>query len=224
MLSARHLGIGLALTGTVVLTLVVDPPHAVAPPSLRLDQLIPAELGDWKVDPQSRLMVSSPDVEAGLANVYSDVLSRSYVNTHGKRVMLSIAYTGGIDRQMDIHRPEYCYPSQGFDIIQKTQDGRIVTAAGDLPVRRLVARNGHRIEPITYWITIGNEAVSQGWQRKVAKIRTLFTGQVADGVLVRVSSISTDPASAFQEHEGFINELLRGLDPATRKRVGGMPS
>ena len=39
------------------------------------------------------------------------------------------------------HRPEVCYPAQGFEIVSDGQ-GLVPTAAGALRVRRLVARAG----------------------------------------------------------------------------------
>jgi len=143
------------------------------------------------------------------------------VNPKGERMMLSIAYTGDIDRQMDVHRPEFCYPAQGFDIVAKTQDAKLATSAGELPVKQLVARHGMRVEPITYWITVGDTTATKGWERKLVKLRYGLTGQIPEGMLVRVSSISPEPATAYQHQSEFIKGMLGAISEKDRKRFVG---
>ena len=221
LLNLRFLLVGAAMVLAVGLSFAIEPPKGGKADSVDLKKVVPQAFGEWSLDPQMALVVTSPDVEAGLARVYQQTLSRTYVNPKGERMMLSIAYTGDIDRQMDVHRPEFCYPAQGFDVVVKTQDGTVSTNVGQVPVKRLVASHGSRIEPITYWITVGDTTATKGWERKLVKLRYGLTGQIPEGMLVRVSSISPETATAYQHQSEFIKGMLGAIDEKNRKRFVG---
>ena len=160
---------------------------------------------------QALLPLVSPDLQASVQRIYSQTLNRIYVNARGERIMLAIAY--GADQsgnELQVHRPEYCYKAQGFSLIEPA-DGRIATASGALPVRRLVARLGSRIEPITYWMTVGNETALPGFGRKLAQLRYGLRGQIADGMLIRISSLEANAGRAFRLHESFVADLEQAL-------------
>jgi EpsI family protein len=134
--------------------------------------------------------------------------------------MLSVVYGDGIDRQLDVHRPEYCYAAQGFQVSQYT-DQIINTLVGSLSLRRMVATKGQRIEPISYWVKIGHKAFSSTLERKLQKIKQGFTGRVDSGMLVRVSSIESDERIAYPEQETFINALLQSVTSSQREQLIG---
>ena len=46
-------------------------------------------------------------------------------------------------------------PSQGFEVLG-TSFANIGTGQRTLPVKRLVTRMGARVEPLTYWTTVGD--------------------------------------------------------------------
>ena len=56
----------------------------------------------------------NPQTQELLDKLYSEVLTRVYVNASGYRIMRSLAY--GFDQRgaMQAHMPEVCYPAQGF--------------------------------------------------------------------------------------------------------------
>ena len=59
-----------------------------------LEGVIPRSFGNWIIDPSIVPIVPAPDVQAQLDRLYSQVVSRTYVNSHGERVMLVLAYGG----------------------------------------------------------------------------------------------------------------------------------
>lgn len=89
-----------------------------------------------------------------------------------------------------------------------------------LPIRRLLAINGARIEPISYWVTVGNEATQPGLGRKILQLRYGLSGKVPDGLLVRVSSIDDNP-EAYKKQNQFIIELAASMEKAEARRVFG---
>lgn len=185
-----------------------------------LSTVVPQQFGEWRVDTSIVPIAPPPDVQASLEKIYSQVLARTYVDDSGRRIMLSIAYGDGFDRQLDVHRPEYCYPAQGFTV-GAFSDVSIEANQRALPVRRLVARMRGRNEPITYWVTIGDSAVASTFRRKLIKIKQGLTGQIGSGMLVRVSSIDRDEVGAYALQQQFIDAMLRSLSPGARKQVVG---
>ena len=218
----KNMLVGLALLVAAVAAVMLKPAQLVADhgPKIDLETLIPKQFEGWHLDESLVPLQASPDQEAALKNIYSQILTRTYISSRGQRIMLSVVYGDGIDRQLDVHRPEYCYAAQGFQVSQYT-DQVIQTLFGSLSVRRLVASQGQRIEPISYWIKIGDKALSSTFERKLQKIKQVFTGRVGSGMLVRVSSIDNDQGLAYKEQETFINALLQAMPEAQRKQLIG---
>ena len=155
-----------------------------------LESMIPKKFGDWQLDETIEPIKVSPDVKANLDRIYNQTLSRTYVNNRGDQIMLSIAYGSDQSTSLQVHRPDACFTAQGFQISNMVSD-IVQTDLGQIPVMHMVATRGQRIEPITYWITVGDMAVRGWFEQKLAKVKYGLTGTVPSGILVRVSSITT---------------------------------
>jgi len=186
-----------------------------------LQSLFPKRFGGWREDTSIPVILPSPDVQALLDRIYNQVLARTYINADGQRIMLSVAYGGDQSDGTSAHRPEVCYPAQGFAISTNDASTLTLEEGKRIPVRRLMSRLGGRAEPITYWIVVGGEVVTSGIGQKLAQLRYGVRGVIADGMLVRVSSIDPEPKRAFAVHDRFVTDLLRGLDGPQRARVAG---
>lgn len=196
--------------------------QADSQPRFNLDAMIPIRFAEWQVDTSIVPLKLDPEVQAKLDKLYNQTVTRTYINRDGARVMLSIAYGGDQSEGLGLHRPEVCYAAQGFSVdSDKVED--LDTAFGHLPVKRLMAVNGERHEPISYWITIGNELIKPGIGQKLTQIRLGLTGTVPDGMLVRVSSIGTDTAAGYRLQDKFVNDLLNSVSQETRTRLIGAP-
>ncbi len=189
---------------------------------IQLDRQVPASFGPWSIDKSLVPVLPDPSLQAALDQIYGQVLARTYINrSSGQRVMLSIAY--GEDQGTDAtaaHRPEFCYTAQGFSVAAM---GTAVLGLGGrkLTVRRLVGQLQSRREPITYWVTLNDRAVLPGFSRKLEQIRLGLLGQIPDGMLVRVSSLTAETAAAFALQEVFLNDLLGALPPELQGRYFG---
>jgi len=193
-------------------------------PAISLETLIPKHFGDWHEKPFS--YVVNPQARELIDKLYSETLSRTYVNSSGYYIMLSLAY--GRDQRGDLqaHKPEACYPASGFTL-HKSEPGQLVTPFGEISVVRLFTSKGSRVEPLTYWFKFGDEAVTgdeadRNFRRRMVELRYNFTGRIPDGLLFRVSSIDRDPARAKQMQDQFVNQLLQAVSPAERKRLSGI--
>lgn len=191
-------------------------------PAIDLKRQVPAEFSGWRVDPDTAPVLPDPSLQQRLDSVYDQTLARTYVNAQGERVMLTIAY--GRDQSSEataVHRPEFCYGAQGFDI-RGAGIGHVALPAGQVRVQRLVGKLGPRVEPISYWVTLADEATLPGVGRKLEQLRHGFAGEVADGMLVRVSTL-TQPGveSSFAAQDRFLQDLARALPEAVRSRYFG---
>lgn len=191
--------------------------------ALDLEAAFPRQFGDWQVDTRLPLQLVSPDLQQFIDRIYTATLSRVYVNPRGERIMLSVAYGGDQSDATRAHRPEVCYPAQGFEIMADTR-GQVDVAAGRLRVRQLVARAGGRVEPITYWVVVGTRGALSGTEQKLAQLYYGSRGLVPDGLLVRVSNIGLDTAEGHRLHAGFISQLSHALNPQLGARLLGEPA
>lgn len=134
--------------------------------------------------------------------------------------MLSVAYGGNQTDNLQVHLPEGCYAGQGFAVSDKIR-GILATTLGQLPVARLVATKGPRIEPITYWIVVGDTIARSDWEMKKAKLAYTLKGRVPDGILVRISSIDPDSERAYALQTRFAQELLAAVPEESREKIFG---
>ena len=214
------LGVAMAATSALTVALTPSPKAMAAQAAFSLEAMIPARFGSWRIDPTIVPLTPNPEQQGALERIYDQTLSRTYVDDAGRRVMLSIAYGGDQSRALQLHLPEVCYVAQGFQVAGEGA-GRLVTRFGALPVQRLVASQGDRNEPITYWITIGDRATRSGIEQKLRRLAYGLSGQIPDGMLVRVSNITLDAPGAWRLHDRFAAELLDSLGAPGRKRLIG---
>ena len=190
-------------------------------PGFKLEQVFPERFGDWVVDPNVPVVVPPPDQQALLNKIYNQTLARTYVNRRGERVMLSVAYGGDQSDGLTVHIPDICYPGQGFKVTE-TQDARLSVAPGFvIPVRHLLTTLGPRVEPVTYWVLMGDEATTSNTQRRLVSLRFGLKRLIPEGMLVRVSSINPDMQAALAVHARFVNDLVASVPPADRERIVG---
>ncbi|HRE19095.1 MAG TPA: exosortase-associated EpsI family protein, partial [Rhodocyclaceae bacterium] len=62
--------------------------------SMVLQSIIPKEFGEWREEKVPSVQIVNPEERKLLNTIYSQTLSRTYVNEKRYRVMLSFAYGG----------------------------------------------------------------------------------------------------------------------------------
>lgn len=191
-------------------------------PERTLEQMIPTRFAGWAEEKMLANSVVDPQIEEELKRIYTQTVNRTYVNGRGERIMLSVAYGTDQSDSSQVHYPEICYPAQGFRVTSN-QQSTIALGPAQLPVKRLETNfQQQRFEPVTYWTTVGDKAVTNGIDKKLAEMRYGFSGTIPDGLLFRVSSIDRESANAFAVQEQFVRALASALDPAARQRLMGM--
>ena len=189
--------------------------------AISLDSMVPKVFGEWTELPEQGAQVVNPQTKELLDKLYSQILTRTYVNKQGYRVMLSMAYGDDQRGGLQAHRPEICYPAQGFTL-GSVQDGALSTPFGSIDVRRLSTTLGQRNEPVTYWLTVGDQVIRNKLDRRIAEIRLGLTGQIPDGLLFRVSSIDPDNAHGFAMQQAFASDMIAAVPESTRKQLSGL--
>lgn len=190
-------------------------------PKLVLDRLAPVQFGEWRELRNVAQVLPDPTVQAMLDSLYSQTLSRTYVNSKGQQVMLTIAY--GNDQSSEVtaaHRPEFCYRGAGFDI-KDIGIFELPLASSKLKVRHLIGTRGQYTELISYWVTLDETATLPGLGRKLAQLRYGLRGLIADGMLVRVSTPGSDLNAGFGLQEAFIRDFRQQLPDEFKPRFVG---
>lgn len=195
-------------------------PTALSAPPFSLEAIIPGEFDGWKIDSSLATPVVNPEANGLIDKIYSQTLSRTYINSHGERVMLAIAYGADQAADLQVHRPETCYTSGGFDVGRLTKTF-VDTTIGRIPVMHLVAKQGGRNEPITYWIRVG-DSLTRGWfEQRMAAFRYGLDGKVPDGLLFRISTISNDEQESYRIQQAFLTDLMRSMRTQDRHWLVG---
>jgi EpsI family protein len=200
-----------------ILAYVLTPKITTQADAIDLENLIPRQFGEWYMDEHAGLGIINPQLKETLIRIYSQTLTRTYINREGRRIMLSLAYGADQSNENRIHRPEVCYPAQGFMLVRQEKD-TIREGDMNLPVMRLVAEAGNRHEPLTYWIRFGDTVVRGSIEQSLARIRYGLQGIIPDGMLFRVSEVNADIQKSFALQNVFINDLLNNV-PQDTKRI-----
>jgi EpsI family protein len=193
-----------------------DPAAAV----LDLDTLLPRAFGEWRVDAASEAFVRPAAEQGKVYKIYDQVLERSFVNTKGDRIMVSAAFGREQSAGMQMHRPEVCYPSGGFQV-KGVEAVRLTLAGQAVAATRLHAFLPGRSEPITYWTLLGDAVVSDATAFRLRQLSFGLRRQLLDGLLVRISSIDSQPDRAYALQSRFADELARAMQPAERAKLIG---
>lgn len=221
--SARNLIIMVLMIAASGMAVALKPTKKIADqgPKVELETLIPKSFGEWRQELVATAQVVDPQQKAMIDKLYNQTLSRTYVNVKGYRVMLSLAYGGDQSDAMQLHKPEVCYPAQGFTLHEKHAD-TLQMNGGSIPITRVSTSLGNRNEPISYWVTIGDKVIkSSGIQKKLVEMSYGLSGNIPDGMLIRVSSIDSDNVRAYEMHDRFSNQMLEALAPEARVRLAG---
>jgi EpsI family protein len=187
----------------------------------QLEKAVPLTIGPWSVTPSNAVVL--PDAAEGSlsARLYDQTVSRLYTSDSELPVMMVIAYGSTQSDQLQLHRPEVCYTAVGFQITNEQKVDVPLQPGITMPARQLVARNNDRVEPILYWTRVGDFLPASGNEQRLMKLRSEMRGYVADGVLVRLSSIGEPSPEVFGALHRFARDMLAATyQPALPALVG----
>lgn len=208
------------LATAVTATALTPRARETALPPGGLERAIPRTLGAWRFVSASGLVLPPRDMTEN--RVYDQVLTRSYAHPDGgPEVMLLIAYGGGQTGVLTVHRPEACYPSQGFKLSGRETVPVPVAPGRDVTGIFWSAESDVRIEQLLYWTRVDHYFPETWAAEHVAVIRSNLARRLPDGVLVRMSIASAEPAGSLKRLEMFASDMVANVGPAGRRILLG---
>ncbi|WP_300975268.1 exosortase C-terminal domain/associated protein EpsI [Sphingomonas sp. LHG3406-1] len=204
-----------ALGGGLMSSRGVKAPEDLGVP---VEQLLPEQLGEWRLEPRSDLLIPRGDSEEEA--VYDQLLTRVYSSGAAPPVMLLIAYGSSQTGTTQLHRPEVCYPAAGFALEDRPAVQLPISRDAAVEARTMTARTSGRIEQILYWSRIGRDFPVSALGQRWSLLRQAASGGVPDGALVRMSTIMLDYRAALPVLTGFARKLLELPGPARRLLTG----
>ena len=222
MVSRRDLIVGGACVAGAGLGYAVMPHRRVSlMGKKKFAELVPTSFTGWSSRDASDL---APPVEAGgeVARIYDELVERVYTSDRtGAQVRMLIAHGPTQTSELMLHRPEACYPANGYVILQSKVVGVPIAPRTALPSRRLVAESHEARENIVYWTRMGEYLPISDADQRNKRLLMVLHGYVPDGVLARFSTIATDSGAALGMVEDFIPALLRAVAPGDRRALIG---
>jgi EpsI family protein len=202
---------------------VAKPTHLMASdyPEFNLETAIPKDFSDWSEINMGGNQVVNPEANALVNRIYTQVLTRAYINKSGTVVMLSIAYGENQSEESALHYPEICYPAQGFKIVNN-KPSELITPFGNIRTKQIEAISNSRHEFITYWTMLGNNNVRGTKETKLMRLKFAFNNQIPDGLIFRVSTIGVVAQDESLVQEKFVTELINRLSAQDKKRIAAL--
>jgi EpsI family protein len=187
------------------------------------DSVVPKQFADWiEVTDVIDNTIVDPEQQDAVNRLYSQIVSRTYVQqSSGRRIMLSLAYGDNQTFSKQLHRPEACYSSQGFQI-ENLREEKVQILGQSMLLNRMTGVIGNRHEQVTYWIRIGDKLINgPPYMLNIARLSLGLRGYVADGLLFRVSEVTDDESSSNVLQDQFINNFLKALSPSEQVMLIG---
>ncbi len=184
-------------------------------------EIVPLTFAEWiSQDVGDPLAINGP--ESLTARLYNQLVTRVYTNTKtNDQVMMLLAYAKQQTDDLQLHRPEVCYPAFGYTLVQNQEIRLPVKNGVELPSRRLIAQAADRREYIIYWTRMGELLPASGNQQRADRLRIAMHGVIPDGILSRFSTVFDNDADAWRVLQTFIPELLLAVVPKYRAALIG---
>ena len=221
---------GIAMIAASLLAIAATPrTHEVPEDAVNLAKMVPSEFGRWKEMKTGVVQIdlAPRDGEQRTTDQpYDQVLMRSYERDDGAIVMLALAYGRSQRQEVKIHRPELCYIAQGFEVVNREKTQVTLAPGTTVPAYHLTTRTHGRLEPVTYWIRIGDIIAESAWQSRWKIFTDGLTGTVPDGLLVRASSalpMDTDLGPVYIVQNEFLADLFQSMKSGDRQVLSGAP-
>jgi len=180
----------------------------------KMEDVIPKRIGPWSFETRSGLVLPPPDQLS--ASIYDTILTRSYSSSTELPMMLLIAYGASQSGMFQIHRPEFCYPASGYALTSPEAVDIGFPGGPVVPSRYFSAASAERTEQLIYWTRIARAYPASWLDQRLTVMRSNLAGRIPDGVLVRISTISTDGPRAIAAMTEFARALVATTDARGR--------
>jgi len=176
---------------------------------------IPDRIGGWRSRKTAELVL--PALDEG-DKLYENLETRIYEGRGLPAMMVLIAYSSVQQNDIQVHRPEVCYPAAGFPIIS-SRNAMLTFDRRSIEAREVVANRGGLLERVIYWVRVGDQFPTTWIDQRIAMAAANLKGSIPDGVLVRISTFEEPGSSTSPELKTFIDAFLRASPPSFRNTV-----
>jgi EpsI family protein len=191
-------------------------PEAKRIPQKRFDEIVPAEVGPWHSRKSAELVLPPEDATSEV--LYENLQTRIYEGDRLPSFMALFGYSSVQQNDVQVHRPEVCYPASGFPIIHNTPV-ELNIGGQRIYARYLVADRKSAHEYILYWIRLGKDFPTNWSQQRLDMAYYNISGVVPDGFLYRSSTIDLPGKDLRGPLEEFSRILCVSANPSFKKLV-----
>ena len=210
---ALLLGAGFALCGGA--SFVATPRQTSSRISeVAFQALLPAKVGGWTARVSSDLILPSADALSD--KLYENLKTYTYEGPGLPTIMFLIAYSSVQQNDVQVHRPEVCYPMAGYPILTNQPVEARIGNRG-IPARYLTADRGALREMILYWTRVGQRFPLNWTQQRIEMARANVSGVIPDGALLRFSTISAEGSNDYQLLTDFAHKMAQSLNPKMKE-------
>lgn len=187
--------------------------------SAKLDNLVPRNVGVWtSEDVGDPLALNGPGTLS--SKLYSELVTRAYTDGRGQQIMMLLAYGARQSDELQVHRPEICYPAFGYTLLRNEPASLPLGGQIGLPARKLLAKSPSSEESVIYWTRLGEHFPVSSSEQRTARFDNALAGVIPDGVLCRFST-ADDTAGAWTRLEQFVRDLVAATGPEGRRVLVG---
>ena len=220
LIGRRHFVIGGAFAAASAVAYARQPiakPTRMPPGTL--ESWMPDRIGPWTYVASSGIVL--PPQDALSERLYDNLVTRVYTAPDDSQIMLLVAYSNVQDGLLQIHRPEFCYTAGGF-ALTPTRPVTLRDARGiGRGANAFVASGPAHIEQVLYWTRIG-KTFPQSWvQQRMAVVEANLQRQIPDGLLARISMVSSASRVSIAPLEKFAAALDRAAPTPLRSILFG---
>ena len=222
MITRRDITIGAACSVGAVAAYAVKPRRMVSlmPSGKKLTDILPRGFDNWSSQDVSDFV--TPDTPDSLAaRLYGETVCRIYNQPDGTQLAMLVAHGDMQSNELQLHRPEVCYPAFGFTVSDSVPIQLSVAKGISIPGRKLVASLRERKETILYWTRLGEFFPTNVTEQRLQRLETAMHHFIADGVLARFSVVGQDVPLAMNVVNHFVPDLLAHIDSDNRRALIG---
>jgi EpsI family protein len=183
--------------------------------------VIPRSFGGWtSEDIGDPLALNAPGSLS--AKLYNELIVRSYIHVEkGLGITALFAYGARQTDDLQLHRPEICYPAFGYALVRNEPVSVPLAPNVSIPARRLAAQAEGRHESIIYWSRMGEFLPQSAAEQRRDRVQIAMEGIVPDGLLIRMSMGGDIPQYDWPNIQAFARDLILAAKPEQRKVLIG---
>jgi EpsI family protein len=210
MTSRRDMILGGACLLGAGVALALKPRRTVTlmPAGKKLADILPRTIGAWRSRDVSDLFTAQTPGSL-LAELYGETVGRLYSRSDlDLEIMMLMAHGNSQSNELQLHRPEVCYPAFGYAIVQSEPIELSIGNSITLPGRRLIAQTAQDKEAVIYWTRLGEYFPTSVTQQRLDRLDTAVHRYIPDGLLARFSISGSDTALSFRVMRNFVSDLV----------------